>query len=587
MVLANTPISLLDIRNEHSQLALDNFPISLADYYRGGLYVDSTDAVYTNASIPTFGSISLNGFIDTGYLANAGQTTFVTSLSASTTPAGSTDTLSFTVPENVNRISILCVGGGGGGRGNDEADLLAGGGGGGGGLSYSNNVPVIPGETLTIYAGRGGAGSNGITPGGGGYSAVKRSNGEWLCYAYGGDPGNQATSGFLGAGADGGFGGASVGSPYNLYISGGGNGGDGGDGGGFEAVGGGGGGAGGYTGNGGQGANTSAGYAGSGGGGGGGGAGSSTGNTSTSVAGGGGVGIYGEGQSGAGGTANIGGGGGSGGANGVSGGSGNGGQYGGGGGGRDEQVNSFNGGDGAKGAVKIIWGDLNTIREFPATNVEALVNYNFSDPTINSISYSPLGTTIHINGWDVHRMRAILNGVGSGRSTIGGFTAPLDTSRPANAPINPDYYTIDAFATNYEFITPTDLINGTASGKNCIRLYLSGNTSRNYAIIHGPYVISTNYILLNSGQGFGFNWRGVAGADAYDVYAYLLKDDGTTQKILDETQNGASGDTGWLTVSDTVAATGNYKFVFISGSYDYSADEAVGASLYVTNISVA
>ena len=581
MVLANTPISLLDIRNEHSQLALDNFPISLADYYRGGLYVDSTDTVYTNASIPTFGSISLNGFIDTGYLANAGQTTFVTSLSASTTPAGSTDTLSFTVPENVNRISILCVGGGGGGRGNDEADLLAGGGGGGGGLSYSNNVPVIPGEILTIYAGRGGAGSNGITPGGGGYSAVKRSNGEWLCYAYGGDPGNQATSGFLGAGADGGFGGASVGSPYNLYISGGGNGGDGGDGGGFEANGGGGGGAGGYTGNGGEGASISAGYAGSGGGGGGGGAGSSTGNVITSVAGGGGVGIYGEGQSGARGTANIGGGGGSGGGNGTSGGSGNGGLYGGGGGGRDEQANNFNGGDGAKGAVKIIWGDLNTIREFPSTNVEAFVNYNFSDPTINSIS----GTIIDINGWNVYNERVILTG--SSRSTIGGFTAPIDTSNPANAPVNPDAYSLDAFTPNYEFITSTDLINGTASGKDCIRLYLTGNTSVNYGIVHGPYVISDNYISLYSGQGVGFDWRAAAGGDAYDVYAYLLKDDGTTQELLDTTQNGISGDTGWLTVSDTVAVDGNYKFVFVSGTYDFSGGQAVGASLYVTNISIA
>lgn len=204
-------------------------------------------------------------------------------------------------------------------------------------------------------------------------------------------------------------------------------------------------------------------------------------------------------------------------------------------------------------------------------------NNDFSDQTILGTA----GTVTSLNGWDIHSDRVLLTG--SSRSAIGGFTVPLDTTKPSLAPTNPD--TGSSTGTyDYEILTPSDLINGVAAGRSCVRLLLNGTTV-SYGIIHGPYVIALDYIEMASGQTVSFDWRAAAGSDAYDVYAYLLKDDGSTQLLLDQTQGSSAGDSGWLNVTANVTATGNYKFVFISGTYDFSGGNAVGASLYVTNIS--
>ena len=62
-------------------------------------------------------------------------------------------TYSFIVPPNVTSLSMVAVGGGGGGAGN----VNDGGGGGGCALFWRNNVPVTPGEFLTVVVGAGGA----------------------------------------------------------------------------------------------------------------------------------------------------------------------------------------------------------------------------------------------------------------------------------------------------------------------------------------------------------------------------------------------------------------------------------------------
>ena len=278
--------------------------------------------------------------------------------SGSATPSGvlfnTTGTHTWTVPDNVTTISIVAVGGGGGGYGYwnvDATQLRIGTGGDGGHLVYANNIYVTPGETLDVTVGAGGAKGNqfGGAYGGVSYSAqpgvsskIERS-GTILVQAKGGNAignGNSDTNIGL-AGYSGGSGGG-----HGSTVTGGG----------------GGGGAGGYSGTGGSGGSdqfnpwspTAPGGSGSGGGGSGGrGAG---GQTSTGQ-GGGGVGLYGEGSSGTGGQ----GAGGSGGTNGTSS---AGGVYGGGGGAGYTSV------VGAQGGIRIIWGDANTSRTFPSTNVD-------------------------------------------------------------------------------------------------------------------------------------------------------------------------------------------------------------------------
>jgi hypothetical protein len=86
-------------------------------------------------------------------------------------------TYNWTVPSGVYEISAVCVGGGGGGGGTTNlfSDLTRGGGG-GGALSYSNFIPVTPGETLSITVGLGGNGGNSSFGEDGGSSFITRSD---------------------------------------------------------------------------------------------------------------------------------------------------------------------------------------------------------------------------------------------------------------------------------------------------------------------------------------------------------------------------------------------------------------------------
>jgi hypothetical protein len=265
-------------------------------------------------------------------------------------------TQSWTVPTGVTSVSAVLIGGGANGDWIPDGRY----GGAGGGLRYINNLPVTPGETLTVVVGSGVSSHNGATTAG---NSILRRGANVLVFASAPPDGINGGSGStIGAGSFGG-------------TIGGGNGGSGG----FPSStngGGGGGGAGGYSGNGGNGgtggtSKTSGGNGGGGGAGGGGGGIQATGGFSLG-GGGGGVGIFGEGSSGGGGASAPGGGGslntgrgGGPGSGGVIGGSSNGGSFGGGGGGGAAQTSS--GDNGSNGAVRIIWG---TGRAFPSTNTQ-------------------------------------------------------------------------------------------------------------------------------------------------------------------------------------------------------------------------
>ncbi len=233
----------------------------------------------------------------------------------------------WTVPADATSVCVVCIGAGGSSRayGNYGA--------GGGGLRWKNNIPVTPGEVLSVIVAPPGARSTNVSGQSSSFADVVTAYGG----LYGGASGGGEAAGGSGVGGDGG-----------------GNGGRGINGGGGAA---------GYTGNGGNGAvYAQDGQDGYGGGGGGGGTNSYT--TASGTGGGGGVGINGKGSSGAGasnsgsGDYNWGGKGGSGGGNGgagyESGNGGNGGNYGGGGGGGGQ--GDYDGGAGGQGAVRIIWG---------------------------------------------------------------------------------------------------------------------------------------------------------------------------------------------------------------------------------------
>ena len=88
------------------------------------------------------------------------------------TDATSSSTFSWVVPSEVTTICAVCVAGGGaGGR---TTGNFPSGGGGGGGLSWRNNIPVTPGETLSVTVGA--AGYYNVLDGNGGDSGIQRGS---------------------------------------------------------------------------------------------------------------------------------------------------------------------------------------------------------------------------------------------------------------------------------------------------------------------------------------------------------------------------------------------------------------------------
>lgn len=110
------------------------------------------------------------------------QNNFIVTLGTDVQSWSLSSTEAFVVPTGVTVINILMVGGGGGGGGERTSGLANNGygaGGGAGSLPQSAQLIVVPGETLSIQIGNGGAGGpqNTSTNGGtGGISAIKRGN---------------------------------------------------------------------------------------------------------------------------------------------------------------------------------------------------------------------------------------------------------------------------------------------------------------------------------------------------------------------------------------------------------------------------
>ncbi len=191
------------------------------------------------------------------------------------------------------------------------------------------------------------------------------------------------------------------------------------------------------------------------------------------------------------------------------------------------------------------------------------------------------------SGWTVDTTHTIyLNG----GSTIAGVKTPNDDSLPNKVPSQPsannsgayDDYTSTGTYTS-QISTDTDSDGGSYS----LQLtYSGGNVSEGYGVVHGPSVASNDSVSLGKGDEVSFKWKASGGSDAYDVFGYILNvDTGETQAILNETGANGSASTNWATASVTANKAGNYKFIFIGGSWDASGGRALGANLYIDGIS--
>lgn len=216
--------------------------------------------------------------------------------------------------------------------------------------------------------------------------------------------------------------------------------------------------------------------------------------------------------------------------------------------------------------TEISYGDLQGKVRF------SFENGNFTAPLVDS------GATYTTPGWTVYKQQVKLQGVDS----IAGFPTPTDSTKPGSSPGD----NITATGFTYTATLDSSLPPGLSSPTTSIRL-VSNGVSPSFGIIHGPYLVSNDPVNLENGDTTTFYWKAEGGSDAYDIYAYLLNvTTGATIELINETGSSTGATTSWAQVTKTIDASeiGDYKFVFVSGSYDYTGGTVLGASLYVTNI---
>ena len=191
--------------------------------------------------------------------------------------------------------------------------------------------------------------------------------------------------------------------------------------------------------------------------------------------------------------------------------------------------------------------------------------FDLSDPIDNGDG------TFSVAGWTINT-----NQVRLGTDQIGGHVSPEPPVYPSdnvndtnNVGVLNDEEVVSGWGGSYSSVT------------DGIRLDTGSMTIKDYGVAHGPYIISDAYTEIKAGAQVSFDWSAVNGGDDYDVYGYLLKDDGTTIELLDD-----HGSSGGGTEQVTVSSAGNYKFVFVAGTFDATGGTAAGAKFDISNVNV-
>lgn len=204
---------------------------------------------------------------------------------------------------------------------------------------------------------------------------------------------------------------------------------------------------------------------------------------------------------------------------------------------------------------------------------------NFTTNFVNSKYEVGIDGDTEIQGWTTVLEQVIL-----GTTTIAGQSTPLDNSYPENAVDDTD---IPSNLGTLSVALDATEIRAGSTGLSA-RLSSSGMTTLNgYDVVRGPAIYSNTIVKVNAGDTISFDWRAKGGGDAYDVFGYIVDvNSGTTQVLLNETGSSDSGETPWATVTDTIDVAGEYRFVFISGTYDFTGFKGAGAQLFMDSYNV-
>jgi len=208
-------------------------------------------------------------------------------------------------------------------------------------------------------------------------------------------------------------------------------------------------------------------------------------------------------------------------------------------------------------------------------------NFNSSNDTVGLLS-STVGEKVNIDGWTVVNDR-----LDFGTDTVAGLATPVDLLWPNRT------YKYDS--SNYQSDSGSliresynSYVNQDSTGDNSIMMNSRLTSADGFAVIRGPYIYSDSAVSLEAGDKVSFQWKAQGGSDAYDVFGYIVNvnDDSDYQVLLNETGASARSSTNWATENVTVDSAGEYKFVFVSGTWDATGGRALGAQLYIDDVKV-
>ncbi|MEY4159125.1 MAG: hypothetical protein RL743_1620, partial [Actinomycetota bacterium] len=173
-----------------------------------------------------------------------------------------------------------------------------------------------------------------------------------------------------------------------------------------------------------------------------------------------------------------------------------------------------------------------------------------------------------------------------GVTQIAGVTTVDTSSYPSRcANDSNDHAVTNVGAGSFDYSIITSSVGGdpgTTDGTRALRLFSSMSLGTNGYVVHGPAIYSDVFPAA-AGDTIYFDWKAANGGDNYHVFGYILNTATNAQtEVLDST--GLT--TAWATKATTIPSSGNYRFVFVSGTHDYSCGGVAGASLYIDNVRV-
>lgn len=204
------------------------------------------------------------------------------------------------------------------------------------------------------------------------------------------------------------------------------------------------------------------------------------------------------------------------------------------------------------------------------------------DPEVPVEQFPNLGFEQGIEGWTVAATRIRMGGL----SILAGFPTPPDPT-PTFLTCPGDAVTVSQTPTFAYMLDTTDKppFGEVQSMKLVMGSPTYGIISPPSSLLYGPAIYSNFYVNFNAGDTVSFDWKAAPGTDAYNIFAYMVEQ-GTgnyVNLLRSYGSNNISGTT-WSTRTVTVPTAGAYKFVFVSGGWDYTAGTWIGASMWIDNI---